>query len=90
MQAGINANVIPSSSAVSIGGQLSLSGYNQSISSLTGTGIVTNNSNTSAILTVGDSTSTSFSGQISDTNQGNSGTLALTKTGSGTLTLTVR
>ena len=85
-------NTIPQSSAVTLGlgGTLQLNGFSQSIGSLTGGGTVTNNSSTSAILTVGnDSTSpAAYYGVISDTTGNTTGSLALNKVGSGTLTLT--
>jgi autotransporter-associated beta strand protein len=91
LRAGI-ADTIPQSSAVTLGlgGTLQLNGFSQSIGSLTGGGVVTDNSSTSTTLTVGnDNTSpAAFYGVISDTNTGTTGTLALNKVGSGTLTLT--
>jgi len=80
------SEAIPDSSAVTVssGAKLSLNGYNETIGSLAGSGTVNNNSATNAALTVGDATSTTFSGTLVN---GNSGRLALTKQGSGTLTL---
>jgi fibronectin-binding autotransporter adhesin len=91
LRAGI-ANTIPQTSAVALGlgGTLQLNGFSQSIGSLTGGGIVTDNSSTSASLTVGnDNTSpAAFYGVLSDTSASNTGTLALNKVGGGTMTLT--
>ena len=68
------ADVIPSSSAVTLAGGaiLVMNGYNQSIGSLTGTGDVADNSNTSVTLTIGsDNTSPAvFSGVLSDETTG--------------------
>ncbi len=73
-------------------GTLDLAGNSVSIDSLTGDGIVTNSSTSDATLTVGASNASSvFSGTIEefvgDDGYGH-GTVGLTKTGSGTLTLT--
>ncbi len=84
-------NTLPQMSAVALGlgGTLQLNGFSQSIGSLTGGGIVTNNSSTSVTLTVGnDGTSpAAFYGVLSDTTASNTGTLALTKVGDGILAL---
>jgi autotransporter-associated beta strand protein len=67
------------------GAILDLNGWNETIGSLSGTGNVTNSNINLATLTTGaDNTSTTFSGTISD----GAGGLALTKIGTGTLTLT--
>ena len=73
-------NVIPNSSALVVqsGATLNLNNYNDTVSSLAGSGIITLGSGT---LTVGDSTNTTFSGSFTS---GDTGTFA--KTGSGTLT----
>ena len=64
---------------------LDIHGFNDTIGSLSGTGTVLNNSETTATLTVGnDNTSTTFGGVLKD----GLGVLALTKSGTGTLTLT--
>jgi fibronectin-binding autotransporter adhesin len=70
-------------------GALDLAGYNQSVAHLSGvaaTNRITNSeADTTSTLTVGsDNTSTTFGGFIED----GAGTVALTKTGVGTLTLT--
>jgi autotransporter-associated beta strand protein len=84
-------NTLPQMSAVALGlgGTLQLNGFSQSIGSLTGGGVVTNNSSTSATFTVGnDGTSpASFYGVLSDTTASNTGTLALTKVGDGIMAL---
>ncbi|MEI6234807.1 MAG: autotransporter-associated beta strand repeat-containing protein, partial [Planctomycetota bacterium] len=67
---------------VASGATLSLNGFNNSIGSLTGTGSVTNGSANAATLTLGaDGTTTIYTGIIQN---GSTGTLAITKTGSGT------
>ena len=64
---------------------LDLDGFNNTIGSLSGTGTVLNSSATAATLTVGhDNTDTTFAGILKDGN----GVLALTKSGTGSLTLT--
>ena len=74
-----------------LGGTLQLNGFSQSVGSLTGGGVVTNNNSNSATLTVGnDGTSPAspgFYGVISDTTANNTGTFALNKVGSGTMIL---
>jgi autotransporter-associated beta strand protein len=63
---------------------LDLGGFNQAIGSLAGAGTVTNSGDSAAVLTAGaDNTSTTFSGVI----QNGVGATSLTKTGTGTLTL---
>jgi autotransporter-associated beta strand protein len=75
---------IPNLSAVVANGTLDLSGNNQTIGSLAGSGIVTSSVAGAITLTEGgDNTNTIFSGIIQD----GSGTLALAKNGTGTLTL---
>ncbi len=64
---------------------LNLNGFNNTIGSLSGTGTVLNNGETAATLTVGnDNTSTTFGGVLKN----GTSVLALTKIGTGTLTLT--
>ncbi|HEY1379144.1 MAG TPA: autotransporter-associated beta strand repeat-containing protein [Gemmataceae bacterium] len=69
------------------GGTLSVNGRNVAVGSLAGTGgTVNNNTATPATLTVGgNNASTTYGGTIVD---GSTGALALTKVGTGTLTLT--
>ena len=79
---------LPSGTAVSIAASavLDLNGANQQVASLAGYGLLTNNCTSSdSVFTVGDSTSTTFYGSISDS--GTAGSLALTKVGAGMLTL---
>jgi autotransporter-associated beta strand protein len=82
-------------SGIASAGTLDLNGFNLPINGLSGNstnavlGQVVNNVNgTNVTLTVGgnDQTST-FNGLIKNTNNGGTGTLALTKTGAGSLTL---
>ena len=85
------ANQIPNGSGkgnlIVTAGTFKLGGFSETINGLSGTGTVDGVSGTPT-LTVGDNDATgldnTFSGVITDT----AGTLALTKTGSGTLTLT--
>jgi len=80
-------NAFGSTSTVSIftGSVLDLGGYNQAIGSLGGGGTVTNSGGSAGVLTTGgNNTSTTFSGVIED----GTNAMALTKTGTGTLTLT--
>ncbi len=82
-------NTMAPLSAVSVGatGIFTLGGFSQSVGSLTGVagGVVTNNSNTSVTLTVGNdnTTPTTFLGAISDTTGVTTGTLSLLKIGTG-------
>ncbi|PWJ84636.1 outer membrane autotransporter protein [Pseudaminobacter salicylatoxidans] len=67
------------------GGVLDLGGFDQTVASLSGAGLVTNDGGADAILTVGgDNSSTVFSGSLKD---GATNALGLTKIGTGTLTL---
>ena len=67
-----------------VNGTLDLNGNNAGIGGLTGTGSVTSSASGSMALTVGvDNATTTFSGTLA----GGSGTVALVKSGSGTLTL---
>ena len=83
LQAGLSG-AFSATSAFTVTSVLDLNGFNNTIGSLSGSGTVTNSSLTTATLTVGNVASTTFSGAI---NNGNS-VLALTKVGTGTLTLT--
>jgi fibronectin-binding autotransporter adhesin len=84
LQAG-SATAFSPSSAFTVNAQLDLNGFSNTIGSLAGNGIITNNGNTLATLTIGnDNTSTTFSGSL----QNGVNTLGLTKVGTGTLTLT--
>ena len=78
-------NAFSSNSATTLatGATLDLGGFNQTIGSLAGAGTVSNSGGTAAVLTAGgDNSSTVFSGLIQD-----DGPTGLTKTGTGTLTL---
>ncbi|MGO4839729.1 autotransporter-associated beta strand repeat-containing protein, partial [Rhizobiaceae sp. 2RAB30] len=67
------------------GGVLDLGGFNQTVASLSGAGLVTNNGGADAVLTAGgDNSSTVFSGSLED---GATNALGLTKVGTGVLTL---
>ena len=80
------ANVFGSNSAMTVasGAALDLGGFNELIGSLAGAGTVASSVAGSATLTTGgDNSSTTFSGAI----QNGFGTVALTKTGSGSFTL---
>ena len=82
------ANALPSGSGqndVTVNGKLDLNTFNQSLDSLSGSGIVDTAAGGAPVLTVGgDGASTGFSGVLANT----AGTLGLTKVGGGTLTLT--
>jgi fibronectin-binding autotransporter adhesin len=67
------------------GTSLDINGYSQSLGSLSGAGTITSSSSGTLTITIGaDNSSTSFSGVIE---KGSATSLALTKSGSGTLTL---
>ncbi|MFA6564785.1 MAG: autotransporter-associated beta strand repeat-containing protein, partial [Verrucomicrobiia bacterium] len=80
-------NIIPDGSGkgnVSVTGTLDLNTFNETINGLTGAGTVDTVAGGTPTLTVGNNNASStFSGVIQNT----AGTLALTKTGAGTLTL---
>ncbi len=79
-----NAFSANSSVTVNANATLDLGGFAQTIGSLAGSGTVTNSGSGNVMLTAGgNNASTTFSGTI---NNGN-GTVALTKTGTGTLVL---
>lgn len=82
-----NANAFSTGPLEVAGGILKLNGNSFTFASLSGTGGAIGNysSSSPATLTVGDGTSTSYSGVIRD---GDTATLSLVKTGAGTLTLT--
>ncbi len=85
LQAGsLSAFSASSDFTVLTGATLNLNGFSNAIGSLAGGGTVTN-TGTAAILTAGDTLNTTFSGTLQDGSV--SDTLALTKTGTGTLTL---
>ena len=90
----VNAGFLQASSAdafseasaftVNTGAILDLNGFDNTVGSFSGSGLVTDSVLLPAILTVGgDNTSTTFSGILEGP-----GTLSLTKVGTGTLTLT--
>jgi autotransporter-associated beta strand protein len=87
------ANVLPNGSSAgnvvifnAYHGRLDLNGHSDTINGLLGDGVVTNGSSTACTLTIGaNNDATTFSGSIVNTT-GN-GALALTKTGTGQITL---
>ena len=84
---GGTTDAFSANSAVTVNARatLDLGGYSQAIGSLAGAGTVTNSGSNNATLTAGgNNASTTFSGVIQDGND----TVALTKLGTGTLTLT--
>jgi outer membrane autotransporter protein len=84
LQAGSTTAFSPSS-AFTVNSTLDLNGFSNTVGSLAGTGTVTNSVATPVTLTAGgDNTSTTFSGTLVN----GAGSLGLTKTGTGTLTLT--
>jgi len=80
-------NVIPdgaSAGNVADNGTLDMGGFSDAVNGLSGTGVVDNSGAGTPTLTVGNNNASStFSGVVQNT----TGTLALTKTGSGVLTL---
>jgi uncharacterized repeat protein (TIGR03806 family) len=74
------ANAIPSGSSVTNNGTLNMAGLNDTIAGLNGGGTVDGSSGTPMLTVGGGNSSGSFSGIIKNS----SGTLSLTKTGSGT------
>ncbi len=81
-------NSFGGSSATTVNGTgiLRLNGFSNTVLSLTGSGIVENShASTAVTLTVGDANDQTFSGTLQN---GGVGTLGLTKTGAGKLTLT--
>ncbi len=82
-------NCLSPNSAIDVDGTLDLHGYGEAIPSLTGAGIVTNNSMlssaTSTLTVGGDDSSTTFSGTISD--GAAAGGMTIVKAGAGTMTL---
>jgi len=89
LQAGsVGAFSARSAFTVNTGAVLDLNGFNNTVGSLSGSGLVSNTGGgllSNATLSVGaDNTSTTFGGTL----QNGMGTLALTKVGTGTLTLT--
>jgi fibronectin-binding autotransporter adhesin len=69
---------------VTVDGVLDLNGHSISINGLSGSGTITNTDSDAVTLTVGNNNQP---GQFSGTIQDNEGTIALTKAGTGTLTL---
>jgi fibronectin-binding autotransporter adhesin len=85
LQAGANTALAQTSAyTVASGATLALNNFNETIGSLAGAGTVTNGGGNSRTLTVGDTSSTTFSGVMQN---GAAGAFNLTKQGSGTLTL---
>src|ERR1700751_2805579 len=85
LQAGSTGALSPNS-AFTVNSILDLNGFNSTIGSLSGTGTVVNNGSSNVTLTVGgNNVSSVFSGVLED---GSEATLAVTKIGNGTLTLT--
>jgi autotransporter-associated beta strand protein len=81
-----SANALPSATTLTVSGTglLNLNGYNASVATISdggvSTGVITNSAITTNTLTVSGSSASSFAGTIA-------GTLGLTKSGSGTLTI---
>jgi len=74
----------PSAGSVTVNGTLDLAGYSPALNNLAGTGTVDDlSAGGSPMLTVSNSANSTFSGAVQNT----TGSLALTKTGAGTLTL---
>ena len=82
------AGVIPDASALTVGSNsnFDLAGFSETVGSLAGAGTVTSSAAGTPTFTAGDdNTSTTFSGTIQN---GSATSVALTKNGTGTLTLT--
>ncbi|MDB5049237.1 MAG: hypothetical protein JWO30_2308 [Fibrobacteres bacterium] len=79
------AGAIPDSSALVVNGNLDLNGFNETVGSISGSGIIDNNagSGTFTLTTGVNDANSSFSGIIQNTSQ----TIALTKVGAGVQTL---
>ena len=80
------SNILPVTTPLTVasGATVDLNGASQQVASLSGAGRITNSSAVAATFTVGDFTSTTFSGSI---NNAGGGPLALVKVGEGTLLL---
>jgi autotransporter-associated beta strand protein len=78
-----NANALPANALV-VNGTLNLFGISVTLPSVTGSGTVTNTSSTPATFTVNDGSADSFGGAITGST---TDSVALTKSGGGTLTL---
>jgi autotransporter-associated beta strand protein len=77
------SNVIPDASSVSVTGTFDLNGNSETIDGLSGAGTVDGTSGLPTLTVGSNNASSDFSGVLKNT----AGNLALTKTGSGTLTL---
>ncbi|MFM2241641.1 MAG: hypothetical protein RLZ97_496 [Verrucomicrobiota bacterium] len=80
---GNGSGAIPDASVVDVAGMVTFYGNSETIGGLTGSGIVQGHN---AVLTVANATNQTFSGTLRN-NPNEVGSLALSKTGSGTLTL---
>lgn len=79
-----NADAFPNNSAVAVSGTFDMNGFSKTIGQLTGAGSVTSNVAGAVTLTIGnDHSNSTFSGIISN----GSGTLSITKIGTGDLAL---
>lgn len=78
------ANALSSSTDVIVTGTLDLGGFSDAIGSLAGSGTVENSGSAATLTANADNASTTFSGILEDL----SGALSLTKSGTGSLTLT--
>jgi autotransporter-associated beta strand protein len=78
-------NSIPTGSALSVVGTLDMGGYNQTVRTLSGGGLVMSSGSGTLVLTVSDNgETTTYSGVIEN---GSASSVGLSKTGSGTLVL---
>ncbi len=78
------ADRISNSSALVVNGTFDMGGFNETVASLSGAGTVTSSASGNMILNLGNATSTTYSGVIQN---GSATSLALTKIGTGILTL---
>ena len=78
------ADRISNSSALVVNGTFDMGGFNETVASLSGAGTVTSSASGNMTLTMGNATSTTYSGVIQN---GTATAVALTKIGTGVLTL---
>ena len=79
------SNSVPAGSGLSVVGTLDLGGYNQTVRTLSGSGVISSSGSGTLVLTVSDQgEGTTYSGVIEN---GSASSVGLTKSGSGTLLL---
>ncbi len=75
---------IANTSDLTVNGTFDLAGFSETVAALSGTGTITSSASGNLTLTAGDATNTTFSGVIEN---GSATSVALTKSGNGTLIL---